>query len=278
MLVRDALTSAGIEAIDAEVLLAAVLQKDRTWSFAHPDDNLDDMHIGEFREFAARRRAGEPIAYILGEKEFYGRTFRVNPSVLIPRPATERLVELALHAMAGGRMPRTTQIDSGIVAWHHSKESSWSEIRCVADIGTGSGCIAVSMACEEPDMHIIATDISERALHIAEENARLHGVLEQIDFRTGCTLHPLEHNEHPYVLISNPPYIPENTVLEKDVVDFEPHTALFSGPDGTDILSHIISSAHCDPLCRGWMVECREEQAQRLSRLYPQCNFERSVR
>ncbi len=212
-----------------------------------------------YRHYAARRKRGEPVAYILGEKEFYGRPFHVDPSVIIPRPATEGLVELALKALAGESVPDSTVIDTGIVAWHRQKES-WKDLTLVADIGTGSGCIAVTLACERPDLRIIATDISDEALKIAKDNANTHGVADRIDFRPGSCLAPLQDIDEPYVIISNPPYIPDGTTLEKNVAAFEPHNALFGGTKGTDVLAKIIASATADPYCKGWMMECREEQ------------------
>ncbi len=262
MLIHEAVSSSGIDALDAELLLSEVLHTDRTWLFAHPDDVLDDAHLQSYRTYVARRRGGEPVAYIVGRQDFFGRTFSVDSSVLIPRPATEGLVELALHALNGGDVPEQSTIDTHIVAWHRKKES-WRPVRLVADIGTGSGCIAVTLACERPDLRIIATDSSETAVRTARNNAGKHHVADRIDFRIGSCLTSIADIHEPYVLISNPPYIPDGTPLDDTVIRFEPHDALFAGPEGTDVLREIIQSAAADPWCKGWMIECREEQTHR---------------
>ena len=259
MLVRDALSTSDIDSLDAELLLSAVLCKPRTWLIAHAEESIAQEDLMEYEKFAQRYRGGEPMAYILGTQEFYGRAFTVDPCVLIPRTATERLIELSLKALAGDSIPEVTSIDTQIVAWHHRKEA-WNDVRLITDIGTGSGCIAITLACERPDVRIIATDISEEALNIARKNTENHSVGARIDFRMGSCLAPLHEIDEPYVLISNPPYIPAGTPLESTVQDFEPHTALFSGTKGTDVLTKIITSAIADPHCKGWMIECREEQ------------------
>lgn len=265
MLIRDALSSSGIDSLDAELLLGTVLGKDRTWLFAHSDADLDDAHVRLYQKYVARRREGEPIAYIIGSQAFYGLNFAVDSTVLIPRPATERMVELALRALQGEEIPEQSDIDTHIVAWCRQK-SSWKNVRLIADIGTGSGCIAVTIAMKRPDLHIIATDYFEAALNMARINAQNFHVNDRIELRPGSGLEPMHDVREPYVIISNPPYIAAGTPLDATVHDFEPHTALFAGPQGTDVLTQIIIAAMRDPHCLGWMMECEATQVPALQK------------
>lgn len=259
MLLRDALSSSGIDTLDAELLLCTILQKPRTWLIAHAGQEVGAIHMRQFQNLVARRKTGEPIAYILNRQDFFGKFFHVNPSVMIPRPATERLVEIALQALNGEKVQEITRIDTEIVAWHIAMRP-WKDIRTVIDIGTGSGCIAVTLAWKRPDLRIVATDISSEALDIARQNAVRNGVYEHIDFRIGSGFAPIADMCDPYVIISNPPYIPDSATIDPEVYDFEPHNALFAGPKGTNILESIVAEAHIDPNCCGWIMECRNEQ------------------
>ena len=166
------------------------------------DVELDEALL---EPFLLRRAGREPLAYILGERAFYGLGFRVTPAVLIPRPETEHLVEAVIGSLAP---------DNG-------------GIHAVLDIGTGSGCIAVTLAKLLPDAQVWATDISEAALDVARENAARHGV--HVEFCLGDLLAPLPPEQCFTVIVSNPPYIApsEASTLEPEVRDFEPHTALF---------------------------------------------------
>ena len=143
---------------------------------------------------------------------------------------------------------------------HERKPSRFPFVHIV-DIGTGSGCMAITLALELPHARIIATDISPEALDIARRNAAKHGVGERIDFRLGSLLDPIGHLDQPFVIISNPPYIPDSEKLMPDVEEYEPHEALFAGPDGLDVIRPMIEQARSHPWCTGVIAECREDQA-----------------
>lgn len=183
----------------------------------HVRDAAPETFAAAFDPLIARRAQREPVAYIVGEREFYWRRFIVTPATLIPRPETELLIDTALQASAQHRFPR------------------------VIDVGTGSGCIAVTIAAELAAASVTATDISEPALEIARANAAQHGVAERIDFRRGAYF---AGAAEPFDLIlSNPPYVPERdrAGMQPDVVNFEPATALFAGGDGLDCVRSLIA-------------------------------------
>ncbi len=264
MTIAETLRKAGINKVDAEILLARVLQKDRTWLLAHDDAEVHPKQASLFEEMTERRKTGEPVAYIAGEKEFFGRMFTVNTATLIPRPATELLTEQAIHVICGDQVGRIKKIDTGIVAW----TEIWgdiSAIKLIADVGTGSGCIGITLACELPDISVIATDTSEQALGIARKNARTLDVHTRMTFVVGDAVRPLADITTPFLIVSNPPYIPVGLKLDHDVAAFEPSSALFAGPDGTDVIRKIVTEAKEHPFCRGFMIECREEQVAAVS-------------
>ena len=264
MLIQEAL-QCDLERIDAEVLLAHAMQKNRTWLFAHPETPLTTEEESRWLSFRERRQSSEPVAYIIGEKEFYGRTFFVDPSVLIPRPATESLIEEALKMMRGEKIPTITEADTDIVIVS-SLRKELSDIHLVADIGTGSGCIAITLACEIPELRIIATDISAASLTIAKKNAEHHSVSDRIEFRLGDGMTPLADIGEPFLMVSNPPYIPSDMTLMKDVEAFEPKSALFSGKKGVDVITSLVNESAKNPFCMGVILECRREQAALISR------------
>jgi release factor glutamine methyltransferase len=263
MQISYAIASSILERADAEVLMASLLKQERSWLFAHADEEVPTHLEKQWNEWTERRRGGEPVAYITGTKEFFGRPFHVTPATLIPRPATEELVEIALDIVkACGTHRFIREIDSGIAAF----ADVWGEsAKIVADIGTGSGCIGVTIALESPDLRVIATDISPDALLVARENASALGA-RHLEFRFGDGLEPLSDLTEPFLIVTNPPYIPKSILLEKDVADFEPHVALFAGIDGMDVLAKIIQAAHTHAHCIGFVMECRMEQAKRLHR------------
>jgi len=170
----------------------------------------------------ARRAAGVPLAYLTGTREFYGRPFRVTPAVLIPRSETELVIEGALAVLdALGSSPGGAR-------------------RLVVDVGTGSGCLAITLALERPGLDVIATDVSPAALAVAEENARALGVAERISFVECPFLPPLP--AAPGLIVANPPYVPEidRDTLAVEVRDHEPAVALFAGPDGLDVIRQLV--------------------------------------
>ena len=264
MRIKDAWQAAGIEGADAEVLTAGILKRDRSWVLAHEDSEIVPDQLLRLTEALVRRSKGEPVAYILGTRDFYGRTFIVDSSVLIPRPATEGLIELALE-MADGLVDGTIlrSIDTDIVAYGDywgQKEDALS----VIDIGTGSGCIAVSLACERPDIAIIATDISAAALSVARKNAAQHEAASRIQFRQGSLLEPVVQECKPFIVVSNPPYVPDDFPGSSDL-SFEPSQAIFAGSAGLDALIPLVREAHTHPFCRGFVLECRADQVAALS-------------
>ncbi len=255
MNVSSALSGSNLPAADAEVLLSRILNHDRSWLLAHGDEELRAESWSAFTQWVDRRRKHEPVAYIIGEQEFYGRPFTVDKRVLIPRPATEGVVRSALSMLSGGGDSREV-VDEGIVVTAKRIEKSEKrKVTTVVDIGTGSGCIAITLAQERPDLRIIATDISQDALEVAKINARRHGVMDRITFKQGSGLDPVQDLKEPFLLVSNPPYIPSGNDLMRDVKDFEPHVALFGGSDGNGIAQMLIKATQDHPFCTGWVME-----------------------
>ncbi len=266
MHVSDVLTSGEIPNSEAEILLSALLGKDRTWVLAHGEHVLAPHEEERLAVWLQRRLKGEPVAYIVETQEFYGRPFLINKHTLIPRPATERLVEIALRLLSKNQEPiaYAEEIDAGIIAAVHI----WKHLgtaRTVADIGTGSGCIGVTLACERPDLHVIATDINDQTIVTAKKNATMLGAAANMEFRKGFDLDPLADVRVPFFIVSNPPYVPDSYELEKNVRDFEPHAALFGGAEGADILKRIVAQAKAHPQCCGYIVECRKDQERLIS-------------
>jgi len=210
--------------LDAQVLLAEMLGKDRAFLLAHSDESLTPEQAARYAALVERRAAGEPIAYILGRRAFYDREFIVAPGVLIPRPETELLLEAALQFAAGR---------SSVTA---------------ADIGTGSGALAVTFAVHCPQATVYAVDISPQALEIARHNADLHGTT--INFLAGDLLQPLvERGIKVGVLMANLPYIASGDLPSLAVSQYEPHLALDGGPDGLDLIRRLLADLRrvCDP-------------------------------
>ena len=216
----ETLAAAGIDSarLDAEVLLAHVLGTDRSWLFAHPDAPLSAEKYTRFEKLIARRAKFEPVAYLIGEREFFGLPFFVSPAVLIPRPETELLVETAL-----ARLPKTAAR--------------------VLDVGTGSGCIAVTLAVHRPAWHVIAGDISVAALAVARKNIRRHGVSARVSPVQADLLSAFSGRVD--AIVSNPPYINprQKTELPPAVRDFEPSGALFSPESGLAHLRRLLAGA-----------------------------------
>lgn len=212
--------------LDTErLLLHAIGKRESSWLYAHFDEILSPHIAQEFAALVIERATGKPLAYILGEAEFCGRPFYVNEHVLIPRPETEQLIDATLEY---------TRL--------HTPAT-------IADIGTGSGCIAVTLALELPDIHIIATDISLAALEIARKNARRHGVAGRIEFLEGDMLEPLAGKQVDFI-VSNPPYVPTGEIpqlsspmwkLNRDTAGlaFEPRSTLDGGTDGQQFVNQI---------------------------------------
>ncbi len=208
--------------LDSAVLMAHVLGVGKAWLYAHPHRQLTEAEITRYEALIRRRIAQEPVAYLIGTKAFYSLEIAVNRHVLIPRPETELLVERALdyisHLLAQGRVP------------------------LVADIGAGSGAIAIAIAINAPGVRVIATDISAEALAVAAQNVARYGLGDQIELLTG---HLTESLTVPVdVMIANLPYIATGQIphLPRSVRDYEPHVALDGGPDGLQVFRAFFDS------------------------------------
>lgn len=218
----------------AELLLMHILGCDRTWLYTHPESELDASAVQKYFALIARRAAGEPTQYLTGKQEFWGLEFQVNPDVLIPRPETEHIIEVALERL-GAR---------GIKINMRTGEPS--PLLRVADVGTGSGCLAVALAHELPHAEIFATDISAAALVVARRNAARHGVSSRVRFFEGDLLKPMSASPRSFdLIVSNPPYVPQDdaATLAREVREHEPHTALFGGSSGIEMYERLIQEA-----------------------------------
>lgn len=234
------LTAAGSDTprLDAEVLLAHTLgYEERTRLYLYPDHPLSPQELARFENLLQRREHREPVAYLTGYKEFFGLDFEVNPHVLIPRPETELLVEttleiydFALHAFGG--------FTSG-----DDKSSTVNRQSKIVDVGTGSGCLAVTLAKHLPQAAVFAVDLSGEALQTARRNAKRHGVSERITFVQGDLLEPILTPVD--IIISNPPYVsqPELAVAQPEVSRYEPRLALDGGPNGVEIIQRLLLQA-----------------------------------
>jgi release factor glutamine methyltransferase len=210
--------------LDAQVALAHVLGLARTWILAHPDAPVDPGQAGRYEQILSRLEAGEPLPYVLGHREFFGLDFDISPDVLIPRPETELLVRKALDWIAAAPDRRT-----------------------IADVGTGSGCIAISIAVHSPTVRVLATDISASALEVARANARKFEVSDRIRF-VECDLLPphtpgLTSQDHMDLICANLPYIPTARLHSLAVFGREPSLALDGGTDGLDPFKRFFSIA-----------------------------------
>lgn len=254
MTVQEALKSSGIDALDAEVLLAHLLGTSREWLITHENEEVNES---AWSELVKRRTLSEPVAYITQNQEFYGRDFIVTPDVLIPRPATERLIDLFFDTLEDAE-DRIRQIDTDVIGVA-KVFGDLTGVKTVVDLCTGSGCIAVTLACETK-YDIIATDISEAALNIARANAKKHDVRDRITFLKGDLLEPLKALKQPFIIITNPPYVPTTEKVMKDVADFEPHLALFGGQDGSEFVVNIYNKVSELKHCKGLVMECKSGQ------------------
>lgn len=223
-------------ALDASVLIAHILHQPRTWVMAHPELTLTTEQEKQLKDSLARLERGEAFPYVLGHWEFFGMDFDVTRDVLIPRPETELLVEKGIAWLQGSPARRT-----------------------VADVGTGSGAIAISLAVHVPDVHVLATDISHEALRVAQKNGLKFDVLDRIDF-IQCDLLPHPFSPLPLeeesgirewafdLLCANLPYIPTETLRQLPVCEREPVLALDGGPSGLEVIRRLLNVAP------GWLA------------------------
>jgi release factor glutamine methyltransferase len=214
--------------LDAQVLVAHLLGKSRAWLAAHFDESLSVSQLVIVEQAVKRLEAGEPFPYVLGHWEFFGLDFKITPDVLIPRPETELIVEQA-------------------ILWLQSRPvTNLSSLRA-ADVGTGSGCIAISLAHHIPDLRVLATDLSMPALKVAQGNAICHQVNDRVDF-VQCDLlpphpTPLPTESHFDVICANLPYIPTETLESLPVFRHEPILALNGGSDGLEPMRNLLKIA-----------------------------------
>lgn len=220
----------------AELLLLHVVGRERTWLYAHPEDEISKEQEDRFFSLVERRVAGEPTQYLTGKQEFWGLEFDVTPHVLIPRPETEHVVEVALDRLA------LREIRAG------RKQTLSGEGLHVADIGTGSGCIAVALAKDLPGARFIATDISPAALTLALKNAERHKFADRIEFVRANFLEGIAAETRFDLIASNPPYIGrrEGPTLQREVREHEPEVALYGGEEGYELYAALVtqSAAH----------------------------------
>lgn len=220
--------------LEAEMLLARAINRDRAWMVVHGDAAVSARARKAFQTFVQRRKQHEPIAYLIGEKEFYGLPFQVNRRVLIPRPETELLVDLALHQVGAMYvLPLPT-----VTVW---------------DVGTGSGCVAIAIAKHLPLARVLATDVSREALVVAKRNAKRHDATH-VTFLKARLLDAhvrrwlAKHEKLPLTIVANLPYLPSSdkgdakraSPLQPDVVNYEPHAALFSGKTGLEVIEKFL--------------------------------------
>jgi release factor glutamine methyltransferase len=237
-----------IEAVDARILLREASGATAAQIVAFAERPISDKAARRYLEWLDRRAEGEPVAHILGTREFYGRPFHVTPATLIPRPETELLVELGLDLLSNAQTP------------------------AILDLGTGSGAIAISMAAERPDAKVCAVDFSPAALDVAERNALALGA--KVEFRTGDWFAPVAERRFDCIL-SNPPYIAEGDAhLQEGDLRFEPLTALASGRDGLEDICRIILDAREHLHKGGWLLlEHGYDQAETVRVLLEDAGF-----
>ncbi|WP_436377087.1 peptide chain release factor N(5)-glutamine methyltransferase [Cytobacillus sp. BC1816] len=243
-----------------ELLLQHIMKMGRASFLANLREDLNPEVLEEFKKAVHAHAAGQPVQYIIGSEEFYGRTFQVNEDVLIPRPETEELVYNALQKI-------------------NKLFGSMNGLE-MADIGTGSGAIAVTMKLEKPELNVTATDIYGPTLELAEKNAEQNGA--EIDFIQGDLLEPLISKGKKFdIILSNPPYIPERDIewMSDIVTEHEPHRALFAGEDGLDLYRRFMEELPAvikDHAIIGFEVGAGQSEAvfALLKQTFPQANVE----
>jgi release factor glutamine methyltransferase len=239
---------------DAEVLLLHALDKDRAWLLAHSGDEVAEDKAALYIKLLVHRLKGEPMQYLAGQTEFYGLPFRVNPAVLVPRPETEHLVEKVIELATSFHAPR------------------------IVDVGTGSGCIAVTLAHYLPHARITAIDLSSKALASASESAALNKVSNRIRFLQGDLLTPVA-GEQFELIISNPPYVPiaDRDSLSVEVREYEPALALFAGDDGLEVYRRLIPAAFDALTSSGFVaLEIGYGQSPAITEMLARAGFEQT--
>jgi release factor glutamine methyltransferase len=219
---------------EAGSLMGHVLEKDRTFIISHADERLETERLETFRSFVQRRALGEPQQYITGYQDFFGLTFKVTPDVLIPRPETELLVEAAL----------------GFISADSSSET------VICDVGTGSGCIPITILHSRLRARAVAIDISEAAIEVAQANASRYQMLDRISFVVSDCFDRLDHHEKFDLIVSNPPYVSAAALggLQREVRNHEPVLALSPGGDGLSVIRRLIGASPLFLKDRGFLL------------------------
>ncbi len=261
--------------LETRLLLTRVLNVNHAWLIAHADDDLTAKAQNKFKALIQRRIAGEPIAYILGEREFYGLTLKVSPDTLIPRADTETLVEAALGKIPTSSFPSNrrpivganhipSKLDSRLLGNNNSK---------ILDLGTGTGAIALAIAQNRSNAQVLGSDTSQAALKIAQQNA-YHLKITNVDFILSDWFVALK-NQRFDMIVSNPPYIEKNNAhLYQGDLRFEPQSALASGNDGLDDIRQIINGSPNHLKAKGWlMIEHGYQQAKAVTGLLNDAGF-----
>lgn len=247
--IRDCMGRSTLPRLEQQMLWQHVLKVTRVWLIAHDTDVLEPHQVAQYWALDERRQQGEPMAYLIGEREFMGHTFQVSPAVLIPRPDTETLVNVALEQLQHIKQPR------------------------IVDLGTGSGAIAISLALARPDAQVCATDVSEQALHVARLNAqRLCG---KVEFYAGNWYDAIMGQAAFDMIVSNPPYIAmSDHHLTQGDIRFEPRSALTDEADGLSDLHAIITQAALHLKVGGYLLlEHGWDQGQAVRHLLQQANY-----
>ena len=239
--------------LDAEVLLAHARGCQRIELYTAFEEVAADQLRESFRDLVSRRAAGTPVAYLVGHREFFSMPFQVTPDVLIPRPETELIVVRALDL---------------------AKSSPKGAALRIADVGTGSGILAVCCAKHLPDSTVMAIDVSPAALAVASKNAEQHGVTEQVQF-VESNLFDAASSDDPFdIIVSNPPYVASHEMdqLDASVRDHEPHLALDGGEQGTEVIARLIPQAAAQLLPGGWLLmEVGAYNADKVEQLVNDC-------
>ena len=253
--IGDELATAGIDSPrrDARLLVAHAAGLSPAGLILREKDPVGAETLGRAETFAARRARGEPVARIIGEKEFYGLVFALGPATLVPRPETELLVEIALTHLAGKTAPR------------------------FVDLGTGTGCIAIALAMHAPAASGLATDRSDDALAVARANAATYDLGARLAFAQGDWFHAVSAGERFDCILSNPPYISSREIptLDREVREYDPFAALDGGPDGLDAFREIIARAPSHLASCGLLaVEIGAAQSESVAGLFEQAGLE----
>ncbi len=240
--------------LNAELLLRFTLSCDRAYLHAHPERELTIDEAAQYESALAERARGVPAQYLTGHQEFWGMDLIVSPAVLIPRPETEHVIEAVLEILKADFGPSPLDLGSNAAALGEKGQGPRSALR-IADVGTGSGCIALALAKELPNAEIHATDVSPAALEIARANAARHQLENRIHFHNADLLEGLDPEAFDFI-VSNPPYVGESEEdqVQLEVRKSEPRSAVFAGPTGVEVIARLIPQVHTALRPGGWIV------------------------